>query len=122
MLSWFRRRAQIRTTRKNVNFAAGLVQQLESRTLLAATVSASANSITFTGSTGDDTIAVSTDGTNFLLNGVDTTFAIAGRQYINVSGGDGNDTISLNDNLGTRIGLLYGGNGEIGRATWRERV
>ena len=112
MLSWFRRRAQIRFRRNSVQNVAGMIREMESRTLLAMTISAGATTLDVVGTTGDDTITVSTNGTNFFVNAVDTGFAIAGRNFINVAGGDGNDTITIDASLGAgRTSFLTGGIG-----------
>jgi Ca2+-binding RTX toxin-like protein len=113
MLSWFRRRAQIRFRRKSVQNVAGMVREMESRTLLAGiTYTAGATTLDVVGTTGDDTITVSSNGTNFLVNGTDTGFAIAGRNFINVTAGDGNDTVTIDASLGAgRTSFVTGGIG-----------
>lgn len=112
MLSWFRRRAQIRFRRQSAQNVAGMIREMEPRTLLAMTISAGATTLDVVGTTGDDTITVSTNGTNFFVNGNDTGFAIDGRNFINVNGGDGNDTITIDASLGARTSIINGGIGD----------
>ena len=110
MLTWFRRRSQVRSARRTVNLASSLVQQLESRTLLAATWTVSATGITVNGTDDPESIAVSTDGTNFFVDGVDTTVAILGRDVVTINGRAGDDVLTLDPSLGAGFrGFLNGG-------------
>ena len=84
---------------------------LESRTLLAATVTSNPTSITVTGDGDPDIISVGINGGTgfFTLNGVDTTVSTAGRTNVTINGGAGADTLTLEASLGALNGFVNGG-------------
>ncbi|MFO1008226.1 MAG: calcium-binding protein [Planctomycetaceae bacterium] len=100
MFSLFRRPAQVRRPRSSSSLAAGLVRQLEKRTLMAGiSYSSNATSITVIGTADGETIDVSAGPTNFLVNGVDTLIPHAGKTKLIVNASGGADTIILDASL-----------------------
>ena len=85
------------------------VEQLEVRRMLAASLSGSV--LVITGTSGDDTIAV-TQGTNISvnLNGATQNFKLGAVTKIRVEGGDGHDSIDLGADV-TRRSTIIGGEG-----------
>ncbi len=113
MFAFFRRQSKIRSAHTRSSFVGGMVQQLENRRLLAATVTASATQLTVTGSAGDDSLTLTISGGNYWLDSgtgaVDTGFASAGRPNVALHGLAGNDILDISALPVGTVGYLSGG-------------